>query len=61
MNLKRKPIRLVSGGLNAMMKFTGATAFGLGLFAFGLPMSGGWLAAAAPRLNRRCLRDDLGP
>jgi hypothetical protein len=32
-----------------MVKFTGLTWLGLVLVAFGLPVSGGWLAAAMPR------------
>lgn len=32
-----------------MAKFTGLTSLGLVLVAFGLPISGEWLAAAMPR------------
>jgi len=49
MNIKRNPIGSLPAGLKTMVKFTGLTWLGLVLVAFGLPVSGGWLAAAMPR------------
>jgi hypothetical protein len=46
--------------LKAAVKFSGMTRLGLVLVAFGLPMSGEWLAGALPRgagKNRRGIRD----
>ncbi|MGB7746440.1 MAG: hypothetical protein WBN75_04055 [Verrucomicrobiia bacterium] len=35
--------------LNTVVRYTGVTRLGLVLVAFGLPVSGEWLAAARPR------------
>ena len=53
MNLKQKRNRLVPEGLKAMVRLTGLTSFGLMLFAFGVPMSDGWLATATLHVVRR--------
>jgi hypothetical protein len=47
-NLNPNSLGLRLAGLKAMVKFTGMTRLGLVLMAFGLPVSGEWLAAALP-------------
>jgi hypothetical protein len=56
MKLKRYSAWLALQDLKAAVKFTGMTRLGLVLMAFGLPVSGEWLAGALPRgtwKNRR--------
>jgi hypothetical protein len=48
MKLKRYSAWLALQDLKAAVKFTGMTRLGLVLMAFGLPVSGEWLAAALP-------------
>jgi len=60
MKPKRCSVWLALQNLQAMVKFTGMTRLGLVLVAFGLPVSGEWLAVALPRgtwKNRRGIRD----
>jgi hypothetical protein len=49
MKPKRYSARLAFPNLKAAVQFTGITRLGLVLVAFGLPVSGEWLAAALPR------------
>jgi hypothetical protein len=49
MKPKRYSAWLALQNLKAVVRFTGMTRFDLVLVAFGLPVSGEWLAAARPR------------
>jgi len=49
MKPKRYSAWLAFQNLKAAVQFTGITRLGLVLVAFGLPVSGEWLAAALPR------------
>ena len=60
MKPKQYSARLALLNLKAAVKFRGMTQLGLVLVAFGLPVSGEWLAAALPRgtwENRREIGD----
>jgi hypothetical protein len=49
MKPKRYSAWLALQNLKAVVRFTGMTRFDLVLVAFGLPVSGEWLAAVRPR------------
>jgi hypothetical protein len=60
MKPKRYSAGLIFHNLNAAVQFSGMTRLGLVLVAFGLPVSGEWLAATQPRgtwKNRRGIKD----
>ena len=57
MKPKRYSVWLALQNLKAVVKFSGMTRLGLVLVAFGLPVSGEWLAAAHPRVTRKYRRE----
>ena len=54
---KRSSAWLALKNLKAVVKFSDLTQLGLVLVAFGLPVSGEWLAAAHPRVTRKYQRE----